>query len=376
MPTLVQAAALANARAFGGQDYTGFHTFMALLPAYQMASELPTLRRALPVLKVLYRNSSRIEEQGFQHHDTLAPVSPLPAGAAACDGPSLRAAVRDVEWERAESCFASMTEHDLTQAFDGLQLAVQDEVDVHRVVLAWRAWAVAGLTGEEFARTLLRQSVRYCLNTEQALRDQGRPRSPVRELLPQLLDQYRLLSKPLGQRRAEDEWIDRFAHLVFSGTREQAADATAAALAEGMHPDDVGEAISLAANLLVLHDPGRRAEYSTSQKPAGCVHGDSVGVHASDAANAWRNIARVSAPRNQIASLIVGAFHTAGQSAWVTETPYPYADLLDEIDAHDPAALLGQAEAAIRANDQAAPARRCIVMAKYSGRCARWPICC
>src|SRR4051812_8259961 len=28
---LVSAAALANARAFGGQDYTGYHTFMALL---------------------------------------------------------------------------------------------------------------------------------------------------------------------------------------------------------------------------------------------------------------------------------------------------------------------------------------------------------
>src|SRR5687767_1203715 len=30
---LVAAAALANARTFGGQDYVGFHTFMALAPA-------------------------------------------------------------------------------------------------------------------------------------------------------------------------------------------------------------------------------------------------------------------------------------------------------------------------------------------------------
>src|SRR5262245_16520976 len=36
LKTLVAAAALANARAFGGQDYTGYHTFMALAPAYQM----------------------------------------------------------------------------------------------------------------------------------------------------------------------------------------------------------------------------------------------------------------------------------------------------------------------------------------------------
>ena len=38
---LVAAAALANARTFGGEDYVGFHTLMALYPAFQMARELP-----------------------------------------------------------------------------------------------------------------------------------------------------------------------------------------------------------------------------------------------------------------------------------------------------------------------------------------------
>src|SRR5436190_744853 len=76
LKTLVTAAALANARAFGGQDYTGYHTFMALGPDYQIASELPAERKALPVLKVLYRNSSRIQNQAAQHHDMLHPVSP------------------------------------------------------------------------------------------------------------------------------------------------------------------------------------------------------------------------------------------------------------------------------------------------------------
>ena len=42
----------------------------------------------------------------------------------------------------------------------------------------------------------------------------------------------------------------------------------------------------------------------------GSVHGNSVGVHASDAANAWRNIARVTNARNTFASLIVAAFQT------------------------------------------------------------------
>ena len=46
-------------------------------------------------------------------------------------------------------------------------------------------------------------------------------------------------------------------------------------------------------------------------KPVGSVHGDSPGVHGCDAANAWRHIVRVSNHRNQMASLIVGAYHTA-----------------------------------------------------------------
>src|SRR6185312_4385817 len=39
--TLTAAGALANARTFGGHDYTGYHALMALMPAYQMAAELP-----------------------------------------------------------------------------------------------------------------------------------------------------------------------------------------------------------------------------------------------------------------------------------------------------------------------------------------------
>src|SRR4051794_8506782 len=37
---VVAAAALANARTFGGEDYVGFHTLMALAPAYHMAQQM------------------------------------------------------------------------------------------------------------------------------------------------------------------------------------------------------------------------------------------------------------------------------------------------------------------------------------------------
>src|SRR5204863_7587362 len=54
---LVAAGALANSRTFGGEDYIGFHTLAAMGPAFHMANELPAERRALPVFKVLYRNT-------------------------------------------------------------------------------------------------------------------------------------------------------------------------------------------------------------------------------------------------------------------------------------------------------------------------------
>ncbi len=59
-----------------------------------------------------------------------------------------------------------MAKGPIGEAYNHLQFAVQDEVDVHRVVLAWRAWDSLDLTGHEHAHTLLRQSVRYCVDSE------------------------------------------------------------------------------------------------------------------------------------------------------------------------------------------------------------------
>jgi hypothetical protein len=361
LKTLVSSAALANARAFGGNDYTGYHTFMALVPAYRMAGELPSERQALPVLKVIYRNSSRIQTQHVDQKDALHHVAAAQAVEPNRRSEWLRDAIRANDLHDAEARFAAMSAEP-ADAFNQLQLAVEDDVDVHRVVLAWRAWAMLELTGQQYAHTLLRQSVRYCIDTEQNMRKHHSPIPEVRAVLPRLLDQLHLLSKPLGARKAEDSQVEELAKAIFTGTREQAAVAAADALAEGMDPESVGEAISLAANLLMLHDPGRLERNSTPQKPPGCVHGDSVGVHASDAANAWRNISRVSNSRNKIAALIVGAFHTAGQTAYTTKDPYPYAKLLDEIDSKDATKLLGQAEEAIRGKDQA---RACAIVHRY-----------
>jgi hypothetical protein len=352
LKTVVAAAALANARAFGGNDYIGFHTFMALGPAYAMAAEMPADRRALPILKVLYRNSNRIQAYGNAEKDNLhwVEAGDMPAHPAE----ALQEATRSGEVDRAEKTFASIIKHeDAGEAFNHLQMAVADEVDVHRVVLCWRSWSTLDLTGQEHAHTLLRQSVRYCVDVDKRTKTSNYPASPIRTLLPKLLDQYKLVNGSPSNKKADDAWIDRMANLVTDSSREQAAEAVAAALAEGFTIDDIGEVLTLASNQLVLRDKGRLQQWASEEKPAGSVHGDSVGVHASDSANAWRNIAGVSNARNAVASMIVGAFHTAGQlHANVGKEWYPLPEHLEKITSNDPDALLKGLGGAITEKDQ------------------------
>ncbi len=352
--TMVAAAALANARTFGGQDYVGFHTIMALAPAFEMAAELPKLLQPLPVLKVLYRNANRIQEFGGRKSEVLHPIEPAVLQKGAVGGELLRSATRQAKYDQADRTFAALAKQPVGEAFNHLQFVVQDEINVHRVVLAWRSWVLLDYAGPQHAHTLLRQSVRFCVNHEQNRQRAKRPDPPIRAVLPKLLDQHRLLSRDLGKRKADDAWINELSRTIFASGREQAADAAAAALAEGFDPEAVGEAISVAANLLVLHDPGRQKANigPNGNKPVGSVHGDSVGVHASDAANAWRNIARVSDHRNTVASMIVGAYHTAGQAGRANKQPYPLTEHLEKVRSSDPKTLLKHADAAIRDKDQ------------------------
>jgi len=358
--TIVAAAALANARTFGGQDYDGYHALMALAPSYHMANELPESQRLMPVLKVVYRNTNHIHGVGGRSHETLHPIAQPSTSEAAPPPDAVRDACRRGDLSAAESAFASSMRGRLDSAYNELLHAVQDHTNVHRVVLAWRSWALLDLTGREHAQTLLRQSVRYCVDEEKNIRKHN-PEQPLRALLPKLMDEHRLASRSPGDRKADDAWVEKLSHTVYAGTQQEAAEAVAMALAEGFAPEVVGEAISLAANQLVLHDPGRSRE-DTAAKPKGSVHGASVGVHASDAANAWRNIARVSDQRNTFASLIVGAYHTAGQAGGKTAEAYPFAEHREKVRDVEPDALLPEAESAIKAKDQT---RACALIHRY-----------
>jgi len=354
---LVAAAALANARTFGGEDYVGFHTMMAIPPAFYMAQELPAALQPLPVFKVLYRNTSRIQEHGGSRNEVLRVVKPGPPAAGGSGAERLRDAVRQKNFTAAEQTFAALARTSDDEAFNGLLYAVQDNTEVHRVVLPYRAWDLAGIIGREQAQTLLRQSVRYCVRAESWSRpaDYDEPRT----LLPRVMEEYHLTGKSRGNRAVEDQWVGNLSQTLFESSPGQAAAAVAAALAEGISPSAIGEAITLAANQLVLRDLGRPPRDESPGKPVGSVHGDSIGVHASDSANAWRNLSRVSNDRNCFASLILGAYQVAHDRAarggdFLKWQPLPYGWQFEQVrKLADEAEILRETDEAIRGNLQA-----------------------
>src|SRR5688572_11467596 len=362
---LVAAAALANARTFGGEDYVGFHTMMALSPSWHMSRELPEALQPLPVFKVLYRNTNRIQEKGGRKEEVLHAVKPgtLPEGRSG--GDLLRDAVHRKDVLEAERTFASLAQLSADDALNHLLTAVEESTEVHRVVLPYRAWDLIDLIGREQAHTLLRQSVRYCIRAESWA--SNAPYNEPRTLLPKMLEQHQLLGRTPGARTAEDGWVDQLSQTIFKSTPEQAAEAAASALKEGFAPATVAEAVSLAANQLVLRDVGRQPRDEVAGKPMGSVHGDSIGVHACDSANAWRNLSRVSNSRNAFACVILGAYQVALDRTnrggdFLKWEPLPLQRHVDQIKTTDADALVREIDEAIRQNLQA---RAAAVVQRY-----------
>jgi hypothetical protein len=343
---LIAAGALANARAFGGQDYNGYHSFMALCPSYAMAMALPEQERPLPILKVLYRTSTHIHGARCTNQDHLVKVEPIKLDDRTPPAEQMRDAARARKLAQAEQLFVSLKRAP-EQTYDDVQLLIQDDLNVHRVVLAWRAWEVLDFIGKDHARDMLRQTVRFCSDPRHS-----RQGHPIQKVLPRLLEAHKLLSARPGSKKVDDAWIEKVARTVYSDKQEKAAETVAAALADGVDPDAISEAISLAGTMLVLGDPGRKKEWASPNKPEGSVHGDSVGVHASDAANGWRHIARVTSARNTFASLIAAAYHTAGQAGRQMSKPYPLVEDVVKVESTDAEKLIAALDEALRGKDQ------------------------
>ena len=353
---LVAAGALANARSFGGEDYVGFHTLMALPPSLAMTEGLSGAERALPVFKVLYRNAARIQECGGSAKAILTTdvsAAGLPSTVSADD---LRQAVHAKDVALAEARLAALAAQSPRQAFEAVIDVVGESPEVHRVVLPYRAWELLDVVGGAHAVTLLRQSVRYCVRNEDW--SASRAEASPRKILPKLLEEHRLLGRDPGTRMADDAWMETFVKGLLEATPDQAAAAAAAALAEGISPDAVTEAASLAANQLVLRDHGRTPAQEVAGKPIGSVHGDSIGVHASDSANAWRTMARGGSGRHAFACAILAAWQVARDRVerggdfdhW---EPLPLEAQRNAIKANSSEELLNQLDEAVRANLQA-----------------------
>lgn len=313
LKTLVAAGALANARTFGGTDYVGYHSAMALLPAYQMASQMPKGSEALPVLKVLHRNTTRMRQRGGRKNEALRTVTTQPK-----TDKTLLELERSRDLTEAERLFRRQVASSTASAYESLQPLMHDNIDVHQVVLTWRAYDLLQLTGQEHAHTMLRQCVRHYVDREQDRVNKGRPAPTLRALLPKLLAEHGLEGKSPGQRHADVAFLRTLAGTIMRSSREVAADAVASALADGFSIDSIGEALSLASLRLLLGDPGRGT--GTADKPKGSVHGASVGVHACDSAQAWRCISHTVGQEHASACLIAAGWHTGGQLAQSSES--------------------------------------------------------
>ncbi len=352
---IVGAGALANARAFGGTNYNGYHALMAMMPSYEMSEQMPAPYTPLPVLKVLHRNARFVRDVDRANSDAM---DPLESKGDASSGANLVENIRVRDLPKAEQSLAAAELRSPTEAYEELQTVVRDETDVHRVVLSWRAYDLLRLTGQQNATTMLRQSVRFCIDVDGQRAARGDAPNGIRALLPKLMADHRLSERSRGTRAADDAWIEKASQTFFSASRSDAAEFAAAALADGIDPEDVGRALSLAAAQLLLHDPGLAKE--APGKPVGSVHGASIGVHASDAANAWRHIARVGSAPTAFASLITAAYHTAGQGEHLGAQPIDHDG--EACTLKDPAAILIELDARIRARDQKGA---CIVARRY-----------
>ena len=199
----------------------GYHTFMALAPG------LPDGRASCPRTAGRCRCSrcstatpTASRTFGGRTKRGAAPGrAGRPAQGHAPAARLLREATRKRDIDAAERTFAALAKGPLGEAYNHLQFTVQDEVDVHRVVLAWRAWAMLDLTGKEHAHTLLRQSVRFCVRRrgEPQAERAGDPHRAAEAARPV---QAARASRP-ATRKADDAWVEQLAR------RSTAAVATA-----------------------------------------------------------------------------------------------------------------------------------------------------
>jgi len=230
---LIGAAALANARALGGTHYNGYHALMAMAPSAEMGEQMAPPLGALPVLKVVHRSARFVRDAGRTHEDALAPLPP----DAAADGSGLVDAMHALEVPAAEARLAASLAQSRAAAFDRVQEVVREDGNVHRVVLSWRAVDLLRFTGEQHALTLLRQSVRYCIEDDGRRAHDGRAAPPIGTVVRELMERHGFAKRAAGTKALDDAQLEKLAETIYAGDGKTAAEAVAAALVDGFDPE-------------------------------------------------------------------------------------------------------------------------------------------
>src|SRR5262249_51836566 len=159
--------------------------------------------------KVVARNAGCIHDPRNRDRARLQAVAPATLPKGRSGGDLLRAAPGPNE---AEQILAGLLPRESPPDAhnDILSNSIEPSLDVHAIVMVWRAWDLLDLTGEEHALTMLRQGVAAG----------GAPEFGA--LLVQLFDQYHLLDRPRVVRPAEDAWVDRMSRTIFEAGRRRA----------------------------------------------------------------------------------------------------------------------------------------------------------
>ena len=269
----------------------------------------------------------------------------------------LRDAVRQRSTADAEGTFAALAAARPRTPSTTCLSPSQDAAEVHRVVLPYRCWDLMGIIGREQAHTLLAAVGALSASRRDAeLRASlGQGAYPGAAACSINIDCSAAPWARAGRRRlgrgTEPDHLPRL-------RPKQAADAAAAAWPRGLprlpwpKPSPWPPINSCCATMA-----GRQIR--PGQSPAGSVHGDSIGVHACDSANAWRNLARVGNARNKVVCLILGAWQVARDRGdrggdFLNWQPYPPHRSPHGGSGTDTATrLLGALDEAIRGRDQA-----------------------
>src|SRR5262249_13014856 len=143
-----------------------------------------------------YRTSTHIHGARCAGEDHLTRVEPVKLDDRAPPCEQLLEATRARKIDQAEQIFAALPGTP-DQTYDDVQLLIQDDLNVHRVVLAWRAWEVLDFIGKDHARDMLRQTVRFCSDP----RHTNPGVHPIRTVLPRLLDAHKLLAAKPGAKK-------------------------------------------------------------------------------------------------------------------------------------------------------------------------------